>query len=643
MLLIVFALIYLTLSCYFILEKEKIYYLSAILFVTICYIVNEVFSVFSILDFEHLVICYLLLCGVLVIFLIKKLKKDNAAINRIKDICKIRILFNDKFMLLMGVFTFVMLVLALYTVPYNWDSMTYHLSRIMQWTQNKSVAHYAVRDIRQLTSPVLAEFINLQVYILGREQGNLFNLLQFTSFITNASLLYYISKKIGVSKKFCQISVVLFISMPIAFGEALTTQVDHFSTMWLLMFVYFLLDILDVSYCLKYNKDSLWRVAVLSGCIAYGYLAKPSVMFGIVFFAIWLLVVCIYRKDNWKDIIVLLVISASIIVLTLLPEVLRNINSFNAISAPVAGARQLVGTKNPIYLFVNWIKNLMMNMPNIYFDFTRQMERIVHLIAYALKVDINHPSIAEDGKEFYLHHAQNYDHDTAINPVIVISMLLVILWLAIRRLKKEKWLVGEIFSYVAIISFMFFCMILRWEPFVTRYMLSYLALLCPVVAFCLENIKNKKASYAATSILIFVCIVELFGLFKYHGAICRSHNEQEEPLAPHFVVRESVKMQYIELVHLLNEEKFDSLGIYLDGDIWEYPIWSGLEEKVRIENVMVNNESTKYVDETFVPEAIVVIGINGILDESVLNYNGEKYECYQVIDENFSVWTINGR
>ena len=64
-----------------------------------------------------------------------------------------------------------LLFLAVYTVPYNWDSMTYHLSRIANWTQNQSAAHYATHNIREIVSPVLAEFLNLHVYILSGEKG----------------------------------------------------------------------------------------------------------------------------------------------------------------------------------------------------------------------------------------------------------------------------------------------------------------------------------------------------------------------------------------------------------------------------------------------------------------------------------------
>lgn len=47
----------------------------------------------------------------------------------------------------------IVLFLALVTTPNNWDSMTYHLPRIVHWAQNRSVGHYATNSIRQISSP----------------------------------------------------------------------------------------------------------------------------------------------------------------------------------------------------------------------------------------------------------------------------------------------------------------------------------------------------------------------------------------------------------------------------------------------------------------------------------------------------------
>ena len=48
---------------------------------------------------------------------------------------------------------------AIVAPPNTYDSMTYHLPRVMHWIQNQSVAHYPTHIPRQLHFPPGAEFI----------------------------------------------------------------------------------------------------------------------------------------------------------------------------------------------------------------------------------------------------------------------------------------------------------------------------------------------------------------------------------------------------------------------------------------------------------------------------------------------------
>ena len=105
--------------------------------------------------------------------------------------------------------------------------------------------------------------------------------------------------------------------------------------------------------------------------------------------------------------------------LTLLPELLRNISSFGSISLSIAGQRQLVGTIKPAYILINGLKNYAFNIPTIYIPRSRHwMEAIVYRMAGILNVVIDDPCISEDGREFFLHEARTYGHDTAANDVI---------------------------------------------------------------------------------------------------------------------------------------------------------------------------------------------------------------------------------
>lgn len=135
---------------------------------------------------------------------------------------------------LWSLFAAGMMLFAIATNPYNWDSMTYHLARLFHWAQNQSVNYYATWIDRQVASPVGAAYGNLHVYILSGRRDIFVNLLQCCSYLTNGVLVFYIAKKLGCAVKYCYIALISFYTMPIAFAEALTTQVDNFSALWML-------------------------------------------------------------------------------------------------------------------------------------------------------------------------------------------------------------------------------------------------------------------------------------------------------------------------------------------------------------------------------------------------------------------------
>lgn len=521
--------------------------------------------------------------------------------------------------------------LALYTVPYNWDSMTYHLSRITHWAQNSSVAHYATNSIRQISSPVLGEFVNLHVYLLQGGSDRLFLLLQCASYLTGAVLLHGIAKKLGCRDIFRYLTVLLYMSMPIALAEALTTQVDNFATLWLLIFVYLLLDLTDPSLPLHWDRGTISRVCFLGLCAAFGYLTKPSVCVAMVVFALWLLIVCIRRRDNPAILIRLIGCGLPCTVLPILPELLRNLKTFHAVSSSIAGQRQLVGTLHPLYLFINFLKNFLFNLPTtLLYNINSYLYRLTTILSSLLHVSMDDPSISEDGRAFALHTAPNYAHDTAINPLIVWLFLIVIFW-GLLRVKKgglRQLLHG--YSGAAAISFLLFCVVLRWEPYVTRYMVSYLALLCPMLALQLQNFTEQKAARAAGIIgaVGLLCLTSFISMGIYHREMCVKYGASSRPYG-YFTNRSNEYSYYEAICQDIRAAGYTQLGLHTAEDSYEYPLWRMLDgQSERLEHVLVSNESEIYEDTGYIPECI--IWIDSAPPEGGLTYNGQVYD--RIID-----------
>lgn len=620
-------------------EREKqnarleAYIGGATIWMLLLFTSTEILSLFQGINRTSLTLFWGVLDVLLVLLFLLKFKKNNAYKNIIRDIVQINLpAKNERFLLLIMLLVAGYVgILAVKTAPYNWDSMTYHMSRIAAWAQNGSVEHYATNIIRQIASPMLGEFVNLHVYVLLGKSDICINLLQCISYYTCAVMVYGIAGKIGCKQSFCRLASLLYMSMPIAFGEALTTQVDNFATVWLLFFVYLLLDFTQTGELIEWNRTNIRKVCIMGFCVAWGYLIKPSVCIAMVIFVLWLLVVCIRRKDKVGVLLRLILCTIPCIVLPIIPELARNISTFHAISSPIAGQRQLVGTLNPLALLVNFSKNFVINLPTVYlYDYARQFAKVPEILARLLRVDLNNPAISEDGRVYALSDAPNFGHDTAANPLIVWLLIFCIV-LVIFKIKKMEWKkLLHSYSLIAVVSFLIFCTILRWEPFVTRYMLSYLTLLCPMLALQMQKLPEKGMSITCQNMWVgaicFVAIMNLASMCMYHRNVCNVDDADTRPYG-YFVVRPQEYPAYLSIAQDIKAQGYSRVGIYLGENHYEYPFWAMLKDSdVEIEHVNVTNESAVYMDEIFVPETIIWIGNP---PEGSFQWSGKEYSIYK--------------
>lgn len=328
----------------------------------------------------------------------------------------------------------------------------------------------------------------------------------------------------------------------------------------------------------------------------------------------------------------------------LLPELLRNISTFGAISSPGVGQRQLIGSLYYKNVLLNGLKNFTFNLPSVWiYGGTEMLWKLVEWVAQFVGVDINNPAISEDGKEFYMHGPQTYGHDTAVNPIVVTLMIICVIFFVIRNRKwsAAKRQLGEMrnqFFVVTVISFIIFCAVLRWEPFVSRYMISYFAILCPAISIQVELFFSEKKNdkwdkgQSFLSIVYFVCIVELYGLICCHGKIALASDRPEG----YFRNNTWIMEDYKAAANYVNANSNKSVGLCLGGDTYEYPLLQLLDEDLHIEHVNVANYTKKYENTDFCPDTIIVIDLENSKD--ILDINGVPYAEKKVIGEKIRIY-----
>ncbi len=534
----------------------------------------------------------------------------------------------------------LVLSLAVSTIPYNCDSMVYHLARIEQWSSNGSVAHYATDNWRALSSTPFAEFVGLHIYVLSGGMDSLVNLVQAVSYLVICFLLFHTALAIGCSRRGGAVCAMIFAATPIALVEANTTQNDEFAAMWLVFFLYEILKIKGQKELLEGRNGGVLRCLVLALTVGFGYLAKPTIFPAIGLFTIWLLVSLWKKKVAWRQLAAWTIGTGAGAFAVILPEIGRNLATYHSISYYGVGARQIVGTARPTYLLINFLKNLSMNLPAIYWpNVYWRFESAVYKLAEILGVAINDPSIAETGVVYRISRAPDYGCDTAVSFVIMALILLCTLGFVLRSAAKvihgvrtREFHIGcPGYCTMAFLSFYVLLLIMRWEPYVNRYMLGYFAAVTPAVVRQLERLCGRLSDVSWGKGLVFGAVLMLsFVEFLNAADTVRLHTVGEKEkgtIASYFENGKDKEEDYRKAAELAAAGNHERIGLKLDAGCLEYPLLRMLrEEGLEYEPVNVEGEAAGYERTDYQPDCILYIGED--LQEPVAPYvcHGVTYE-----------------
>ena len=516
---------------------------------------------------------------------------------------------------------FASVLIAVFTVPYNHDSMTYHLARVAFWEQNHSVGHYATSVIRQVSSPVFAEILCLHIYVISGHMMNLCNLVQSSAFIITACTIYRMLTDLRVNSRIAVISVLLFMTMPIAFAESVSTQNDLVVTMWFTLFVSEMIRILKRPDRLGFDRRSLTDVLSIAGLIALIYLTKPSALFGVIVCFVFSLPLLIMRKEKIGVIIGYCAIGACAALVMILPEVIRNIMTFGHVSDKSIAGNIIVGSCMPSYLFVNFLKNFTFNLPNRICPYIKDgLTAFVYGIASLLKVPVDDPSISLSGT-FEYNDPLAYNFDYAINSLvewILIAGGIALIISCIRTRKKLEGIRVFILSS-GIISFLVFCTVLRWQEWGTRLMLPYLSFLCILIGIIMDEVLQRDEF--VTPIILFLALTGVLNSIALQ-TWCAAKGRFGKEMAVFATISDDY-YSYREVTDVIKKNGYQKIGIVGSEGVMEFPLFVLLDGKIeKLFHVCVENATDKYSDKE-PPDCVIWIG--NLPDEEVLIINGEEY------------------
>jgi len=554
----------------------------------------------------------------------------------------------ERFLVLfMAVYLLAGLVLCLKIAPYNWDSMTYHLSRIMFWIEHRSVRYYDTWIDRQLFSPVLAEYVNLHGMLLT--DSDLFaNLVQFFSFAGCGILLYGTLRRMNCGRTASLLTMFLMMTANLAANESISTQVDMFGSFWLMTFAYLLLKTLQER---AYADKAAY--IYLGAALGFIYIAKTNIMISaavLLAFAVLHMLRLKLPASDWRFFFGGAVLSAAAAMLTVLPTWIRNLRYTGDIFASEYVSEIAVGTYAPKYLLVNGLKNVMMLTADRFSPRNEFAMRILDALCSRLQVDINDPLITYAGSFGVTY---SLDMDTSGVPVLLPLIVLVILAGIFTLIRGKKATSGGWLIMAAHVQLAAALAVTRGQPWGGILLLPSFVLYCAAVGAALETVfsmcgeRTKRLFGAALVIPVLLLYTQVYP--SNYLMLAQQRHEPADRFRDYFRSREDQYGYYEQLCRALEKATEDpaveKVGLFTGGDDYHYPVMvkaKDLQLQAECVELTDDPESSRHseMNEDYDPDVILAIH-QGTPSDTEMFCNGRIYRRVQtdIVDyEDYSLW-----
>lgn len=360
--------------------------------------------------------------------------------------------------------------------PVNYDSLTYHMPRVLFWMKHASVHNYPTAIGRQLFTGPMTEFLIVQVQVLSMGSDRLANAVQWFAYLGAILAVRGIAEILGAGAKGRCLAALLAATTPMAILQASSTQSDLEMTFWCLITVYY--AVLYLRGHIEKPGLGAWAVCT-GGAAGLSLLTKLNALAVIGPFALLVLVRMIHRRV-WRD---LGIAAAWILACVLLINAgffVRNAQDlhgdFLAYHLPESDALH-VRTDDPRDYALLGVKTFSASMAGWPWNTINDgIDRLVGKAADWIGVPLNQENISEVPFMASMYHYRQ-SHDTRTNPVQAISSyvtLLALLGGALCRKKGRTF--GAAYAFAVAATYGITALSMRWTTSIPRYFLPPLLL-----------------------------------------------------------------------------------------------------------------------------------------------------------------------
>jgi 4-amino-4-deoxy-L-arabinose transferase-like glycosyltransferase len=479
-------------------------------------------------------------------------------------------------------------IVAVTAAPNNFDSLTYHLPRVMHWIQNGNVEHYPTHIDRQLILAPFSEFTIMHLYLLAG--GDRFaNCVQWFAMVGSAVGVSLIARTLHGSP-LCQIiSAAIAVSLPMGLLQATTTQNDYAVSFWLVCLVYFIFKS-------RHHADT--RNSLLAGAsLALAILTKGTAYLAAA--PLMILYAWFLFRQGVKNAVIPIAIAATVVLLMNSGHYWRNFSVYGTAISPGTGNDIICTRFDPPAIISGVTKNIVTQLATGAQGINSALHAAAATLHRAIGIALDDPDLTVD-RWFMIVPARHHE-DFAPNPLHMILLLAgsgVFIW---RRKQIPRDVILGVVAAMA--SFIVLSAAIKWNPFISRYFLATFIVSAPFVALLFDEGKLRTALVACALLMLSYSFVvlgnnEMKPLAGKNSVFRASRTDQYFMAAPH------MKQYFSHLDEMIKKQRIANVGILdRNGNMLEYLLWVMLKDNgidYRIEHINVKNGSGRIKLEDFI-------------------------------------------
>ncbi len=591
--------------------------MSSVVWGIVVTLLTEVVSVFELLNIQTVFSCWLTL--VLVQIGLRATKRSSTSLivtagdyyNKLQLLVQGAVVTvkNQPLFIAVLFILSVTLFTALLAPPNNFDSMVYHMPRVMHWIQDGSVRHYATNILRQIELNPWAEYAILHLQLLS--EGDYFaNSVQWFSLVGCLVGVSLIAELFLVSRAGQVVTVVTAATIPMAILQSSSTQNDLVVSFWMVCFIYFGLR--------SIQQERAPRLIFMMACsLGLAILTKGTAYIFAFPFLVWFVTVEMSRY--WRHAMKTYLLLGMVVLCLNAGHYYRNVSLFhnplNSGTDEYSNRHVTVGG-----IASNVIRNSAIHLMTPSLTLNSGLVSALEMMFSSIGADIDDPSTTWHGRAFteYKEVRMGPSEDASGNPLHFLLFLVVgTILLFKRNPARITWYIIATAG-----AFLLFCTLLRWQPWHSRLHLPLFILFSPMAGVFFSRIQHQRWFMGGVVMMLTVASLPWVFCNLSRPIISLSYFIPRYPpsilttgrLTQYCYNKPGVERSYRQIAALSNDSGIKNIGFKSGGNGWEYPLWiftrrNGLDGP-RIDHSGVINVSKTLQRTDVTPHIIVTVGDN---------------------------------